>query len=383
MKAEALNINIQGTPEIIAQRNEQLKQDLATYATRPFLNRQERCDMQDYYSRWSINHIIGILNFDNEGNYLPNVYHAPREILDMLYPLEDLIEFERQGTLIIDREQYSPELRNLSFFIYMVDADLYEEYKSKQHFLGTTPTFMFDRNNPNGVRVFKDYYALVRHLRSQRLVSFCLGPRTMFYLRYYLHQIHVHTTNKEYSYGIKEDGTLALQVLESIKRHLAFRKCEELTYEKTVTVDQAALFRKLATVFNVKLPDIERHYNKTTIKRYSKQSIRSMQVFRLKNNKVKKADELYGLKPWHHLVQFEDKVLAYVWDTREIQMILSTDDFDINEFGTAAVDNGTDLVVKWNTPEGIREFAEQNASKLAVQFRDGQTTLTNVGTIYA
>ena len=179
-----ININeipLAGTQERTLQQNAKLQQDLAIYRTRPFLDKFERNNLGEYYSTWGINKIIALFNFDKDGNYLPDVYQAPTEYLRMLYPIDDIMTYDRQGTLIIDREQYSPELRKLSYFIYMVDEELYEQYKEGQNFRGeTAPTYMFNQHDNNGVRIFKDYFALARHLRKQRFITYCLGPRTAF-----------------------------------------------------------------------------------------------------------------------------------------------------------------------------------------------------------
>lgn len=393
---EPLNINIQGTQSEIEALNEQLRKDLVIYSTRPFLNRLERCDMQEYFSTWGINKIIALFNFDRDGNYLPNVYQAPTEYLRMLYPIDDIINFERQGTLIIDREQYSPELRKLSYFIYMVDEDLYEQYKSSQNFLGkTAPTFMFDMNNTNGVRIFKDYFALARHLRKQRLITYCLGPRTAFYLRYFIHQVHVHTTNNEYAFGTKEDPTLVNKVVEGIKRHLAFNTCEELEYNVDITVDNYKQFRLLATNYKMNLPKIEEFKNNTTIKRYSKQNLRSKTVYRLKTNKIEKYKE-QGIMPWNHMVISDNFAFFYIWDSRIITKVLPikitetpveidgevkmTKQIEIiganfNDFTSNVVDNGFDLVCKANAESDIREAAEQSKLQLPIQFRDTPATI--------
>ena len=222
---ESLGINIAGTKETIDDQYAKLAYDLQIFQKRPFLGKQEKYDFAVYRNHCSRNHIVGLLNYDTDGNFLPDVFQAPLNILNMLYPISDLIGFEKQGILIIDREQYSPELSKLSFFIYMVDSELYKEYKTKQNFLGdSAPTYMYDRKSNNGIRVFKDYDELARHLARQRYISFCIGPRAIFYLRHYLHAIHEHVVENEYAFGRREHNDYVKSVVSSIRNILAFKQ---------------------------------------------------------------------------------------------------------------------------------------------------------------
>lgn len=371
---EQLNaIPLEGTPERIEALNDQLRKDLAIYATRPFLNKQERNDLGEYFCTWGINKIIALLNFDKSGNYLPEVYQAPKEYLRMLYPIDDIMQYNRQGTLIIDREQYSPELRNLSFFIYMVDEELYDQYKTIQKFNGpTAPTFMFNRFANNGVRIFRDYFALARHLRKQRFITYCLGPRTAFYLRYFLHEIHVHTIdNDDYAYGKHEDATLVNDVIESIKRHLAFNHAQTFDHQVDVTVDNFSQFRALLKnkLFKLNLPDADEFHCKTVITRYRKQRLLGS-AKRVKTNKQNRYKQMFDIEPYHHMMLTNDYALFYVWDTRQIQKVLPATDIDINDF-TAANDNGFDLCASAkHLDKEAFEICDKLHTTVAIQMRD-------------
>lgn len=70
-------MNITGTPEEILLLNQKLEDDLAIYKTRPFLNKQERVDMQHYFSVYARNKFIAIMNFSEDKAFLPDVYAAP------------------------------------------------------------------------------------------------------------------------------------------------------------------------------------------------------------------------------------------------------------------------------------------------------------------
>lgn len=343
----SLGINIPGTKEHAELANQKLLSDIQIINERPFLDRMDRINLQTYYGTWACNHIIALFNYDQSGNFLPEAYSAPTDITRMLYPIDDLINFERQGTLIIDREQWRPELKALSFFIYMVDEELYNELHDKQNFLGeTAPTFMFFRHDPNGIRVFKDYFALARHLRKQRFISYCLGPRTAFYLRFYLHEININVVEDEYAYGSKEDATIANKVITTIQECCAFRqKAGDFNYTKEFTIDDYKLLRTLSSVFKVNLPK-ERHFKHTTrCIRYKKQKLAN-EVLILKKSKLKKYAE-FGVRPCHHAIQSNGHWYFFVWDTRRIQVILPDDMVQRDDF-MHPVDNGLDLVMTYS-----------------------------------
>lgn len=363
-------IPIEGTPERTAQQNAKLMEDIAIFKTRPFLNRDERNNLGDYFSTWGINKIFALFNFDKSGNYLPQAYHAPKDYLRMLYPIDEIMQHEKCGTLIIDREQYSPELRRLSYYIYIVDDELYEQYKEGQNFLGeTAPTYMFNQHKNDGVRIFKDYYALARHLRKQRFITFCIGPRTAFYLRFYLYQIELHTISDDYAYGEKQSPELANEVVNAIRRHLAFNDCTTTEYKVDFTEDNYSQFRQLVQKYKLNLPDIKQFKNTTEIVRYGKQRFRPGTVYRLKKSKANKLEH-EGIYAYNHLVFIGDYAVFYVWDTRVITKIVPKDDIDINDFVAGAADNGNDLVCKANSDEHIREICEELHMHCAIQMRD-------------
>ena len=289
----------------------------------------------------------------------------------MLYPIDDIMNYNRQGTLIIDREQYSPELRNLSFFIYMVDEELYMQYAKAQRFNGALPTYMFDQNATNGVRVFKDYAALANHLRQSRLVTYCLGPRATFYLRYFIYQIHVHTISNEYAYGERQNPIMVNTVLESIKRHLAFNHTEKLHYDVTIKEDDFSEYRKLQEAFmgHMSLPDAKVFKNHTDIIRYRKQSIRDYQVYHVKKNKQNKFKAL-GIEPYHNCIFTENYALFFVWDTRAIEKVIPMIDIDTKDFMPVKFDNHFDLSCRISASQEVREVCEQLHTKVAIQMRD-------------
>jgi hypothetical protein len=367
-------IPLADTQEHIDKVNAKLKADLETYATRPFLHKQERNDLGEYFSTWGINYIIALFNFDRDGNYLPDLYQAPKEVQRMIYPIDDLMNFERQGTLVIDREQYSPELRNLSFFIYMVDADMYDEYKQAQHFNGpTAPTFMFNQHANDGVRIFRDYFALARHLRKQRLVTYCLGPRTTFYLRYFIHQIHVHTVDNDYAYGRKEDGKRVRTIIESIKRHLAFNTATKKEYKVDFKDDPVATFRMLKSAYKVlNLPEAKEFKCTTDIVRYQKQNLAGT-VYHMKHNKVSKYEQV-GIHDYYNMILYDNYMIFFIWDTRRIKKIVdvnnNTDNVDPNDFIPVKFDARTDLVCEADIDTDIREICEQLHTILPIQMRD-------------
>lgn len=360
--------DIKGTKEHAEQLNQKLIADLAIYKTRPFLNKAERCEMQEYRNHGGGNHIISILNFDNDGHFLPEAYSAPLDMLKMLYPIDDIVNFERQGTIIIDHEQYTPELRNLSFFIYLVDEELYNEMRIKQNFRGIAPTFMFDKEASNGVRVFESYFALARHLKKSRFITVNLGPRATFYMRYYMYQMHVHKT-EQYAFGEQVDSTLANSVIEAIQRHLAFRQCQDLEYQVELTVDNYSQFRKLSQVFKMHLPEIQEYKNKTMIQRFSKITMHSQTLCRLKTNRNEKYRNL-GIEPYHHLLIHAGMVIAYVWDTRDIQALVPVSEIEQDDLTYNVIDNRTDLKCKADTDTEIRAWLEEHKNELPVQFRD-------------
>lgn len=379
METNIVNINeipLVGTQEHTDKVNAQFKADLETYATRPFLDKQERNNLGEYFSTWGINHIVALFNFDRDGHYLPELYHAPADVLRMLYPIDDLMNFERQGTLVIDREQYSPELRKLSFFIYMVDEELYDQYKTVQRFNGpTAPTYMFNQHANDGVRIFRDYFALARHLRKQRLITYCLGPRTTFYLRYFIHQIHVHTVDNDYAYGAKADGTKVKTVIESIKRHLAFNASTTKQYKVDFKDDPVATFRMLKSAFKVlNMPDIKEFKCTTDIVRYQKQNLAG-KVYHAKRNKIKKYEEL-GILDCYNMVQCDGYLVFFVWDTRRIKAIFKSSDdrIDIDDFIPVKFDNRTDLVCQADVDKSIRDICEDLHTKLPIQMRDNKVT---------
>lgn len=372
---ELNNLQVNHLNELIRQidadkRYEQLRSDLQAISTRPFLNRKERHDFQLYHNYWARNHIISILNFDTDGNFLPNVYEAPDEILRMQYPIDELIQFEKRGTLIIDPEQYSPELRKQSFFIYMVDEELFNEYAKRQNYLGEIKaTYMYDRFNPDGIRIFKDYYELARHLARKRDITICIGPRATFYLRWYLYEIHEHIIQTEYAFGNKVKNSYAEYVLHAIKRFNAFNNVTKLEYVHHVTVDNYRGYRQLAEKFKVLLPEIKDYKSKTMINRYQKQTMHSQIVARIKKNKVEYYDQKFGIKPWHHLLIDEDHIVAYVWDTRLVELVIPIIEIEQKDLTYAVVDNRNDLKVTLNQPESVRAYLESRKEHIPVQFR--------------
>lgn len=349
----SLNICIPGTQEHADELNKKLLEDISIINTRPFLNRMDKINLQDYYGTWAINNLIAMFTFDEQGNFLPDAYSAPAEVTRMLYPIYDLMNYDKQGTLVIDREQYNPALKNLSFFIYMVDEELFEELRIKQQFKeGNCPTFMFFRHDSNGIRVFKDYYALARHLRKQRFITYILGPRTAFYLRFFLHQIDICQVENKYAYGRKEDATLTNMVVKTIQECCAYRHAsDKFDYHKKFEIDDYKIVRALQAAFKVNLPEIQKFEHTTHCTRYKKSRLDSGSVRILKKNKLKKYQHL-GIMPWHHAVHYGTFWFFFPWDTRTVQMVYNDDMIDINDF-TRPVDNGFDLCVRYdeNHPE--------------------------------
>lgn len=364
------SIPIEGTPERTAQQNAKLMQDLATFKTRPFLNREEKCNLGDYFSTWGTNKIFALFNYDRSGNFLPQAYHAPKEYLRMLYPIDEIMQHEKCGTLIIDREQYSPELRKLSYYIYMVDDELYEQYKEGQRFLGqTAPTYMFNQHKNDGVRIFKDYYALARHLRKQRYVTFCLGPRTTFYLRFFLYQLSIHTISDDYAFGEKQDATIANEVVNALQRHLAFNDKQSTSYTVDFMEDNYSQFRQLVQMYKMKLPEIKEFKNTTEIVRYNKRRFHAQTVYRVRNSKVNKLQQ-DGIYAYNHMIVVDNYCIFYIWDTRVITKIVPIEDVNFNDFVAGAMDNGMDLVCKANAEPYIREICEKLCLSFAIQMRD-------------
>lgn len=368
----ALDINIKGTPETIQKRFQKFDRDLEHGTRYLWLSKRERSDFFTYYSYWATNKLFALFNFDTDGNFLPNVYEAPTEIQRMLYPIDDLIQYNKSGTLVIDPEQYSPELRKLSFFIYMVDEDLYNEYAEKQRFLGESkPTFMYDRFGNDGVRIFKDYYALVRHLSRKREFTYVIGPRAIWYLRYYINEVQVHTVESQYGYGLRIPGqdSNAKRVLNWFDRQLCFRLTKQFTYKHELTIDNYRNYRELAKKFRMLLPDAEEYKSTTMIQRHSRLTMHSMTIAKIKQNKVQLYDEKFGIKPWHHLLIFDDYILAYVWDTRRIEVMVPITEFQQGHITYHVIDNQYDLQVHEDTPKEIRDFCEQHKDQMPVQFR--------------
>lgn len=358
-------------------RYQQLLKDLDIASQRPFLNGQEKHDFDVYYNYWSTNKIISILNFDTDGNFLPNVYQAPEEILRMQYPIDDIIQYEKRGTLIIDPEQYSPELRKLSFFIYMVDEELFNLYAKEQNYLGDIKsTYMYDRHNPDGIRVFKSYYDLAKHLARKRQITICIGPRATFYMRWYLYEIHEHVIESKYAYGEKVPKSYASSVLYAIKRFMAFRTVKHVEYQHEVTIDNYKNYRQLASKFKISLPDVEEYKSTTMINRYQKQTMHSKIIARIKRNKIEYYEEKLGIKPWHHLLIDDDHIVAYVWDTRLVEIVVPITEIEQKDITYAVVDNRNDLKVTLEQPENVREYLESRKEQIPVQFRYNEPDIT-------
>jgi hypothetical protein len=372
---------LRGTSEHIKSLNDKLISDMAIYRTRPFLNKQERTDLSLHNAAPGRNQIIANFCFNESGQFLPMAYTAPIEITKMLYPLAEIIEDERRGTIIIDREQYDPNLKNLSFFIYMVDEELYEYYKREQNFRGASaPTFMFDKRANNGLRVFKDHFALVRHLKNQRLVTYCFGPRTAFYLRYYLKYIETVTISNKYSYGPAcEEGT-CLQLLKDLDRHMAFNTTvNKFELEIKLSTDMYRDFRKLTKAFKTNIPEIETFNNKIMVHRYSKQTMHARTLCRLTINGGKKDEyKALGVMPYHHLLVHDNKLIAFVWDTREIQAIVPIDSIKPEHITYNVNDSRHDIVVKGNSPEHIKIAVESMRSDIPVQMRYEEQMVTEM-----
>lgn len=382
-----MNLDIAGTAEHAMQMNEQLRNDIEIVHERPFLNRMEKIGLGEYYGTWASNHLIGLLPFDEDGNYLPQLYMAPTEISRMLYPIDEIINFERQGTLVIDREQYSPVMHNASFFIYMVDKELYDEIYTKQHLpekeRGVRP-YMYDPQT--FCRVFCDYYALARHLRKQRFVTYVLGPRTMFYMRFYMYQFEVHTVDSRYAYGEKVDPTLAKAVIEVMEQCLAFKPSKNKLYECKLTEDKYRDIRALAERFGQKLPEVKKFESKTTITPYVKYRLTGpARRARVKwvtdrghvRHEEVKSDYLrdLGVMPYHHVRFSNGYYLFYVWDSRKIQVVVPADKVNPKDL-MMADDNMLDLDMRFNPnkPEEF-EIVKECAKTLTIQLHRNPSTV--------
>lgn len=372
-----LNINIAGTQERADAMNAKLIEDLRITNNRPFLNKDEKIEFAQYFSDWATNHLIALLNFDREGNYLPDAYSAPQDILRLLYPIDDLVQFDRQGTIIIDREQYTPALKNISFFIYIVDQELYDEYfdKQKYNIERNSRPYMWDFHNNNGVRVFKNYFELARHLRKQRLVTYILGPRAMFYMRFYLHQIHVHTIDNDYAFGRKFDGTLVRDTVEHIRETLAYQIERKQTYKVKIKDDDYTLVRVLASKYQMNLPDIKEYNNTTDIVRYSKLRLGQGRPMTIKKNKLTYYTDKYGIQPYHSCTSCAGYWIFFIWDTRKIEAVLPLDSVNDNDLCQVKWDNGFDLAIDYDpAKQEMWDICQSLKHKLAIQFRNMNLT---------
>jgi hypothetical protein len=372
---------LRGNEEYIQTLNDKLYQDMATYRTRPFLDKQERIDLSEFAARPGRNTIIANFCFNESGHFLPMAYAAPNEIVKMLYPIGEIVDDERRGTIIIDREQYDPNLKNLSFFIYMVDEELFDYYRTQQNFRGeTVPTYMFNRKEPNGVRVFRDHFALVRHLRNQRLITYCLGPRTAFYLRYYLKYVETMTIKNQFAYGPTDDSGLCNQFIKDIDRHMAFNlPTNEFAIEVKIKEDDYSSLRQLASVFKTNIPDIKTLNNTVMVKRYSKQTMHSRTLCRLTINGSKKDEyKAMGIMPYHHMLVHGDKLIAFVWDTREIQAVVPIDAIAKEHITYNVNDSRIDINVKANSPQHIKDAIEEIRADIPVQLRYTEEMLTEM-----
>lgn len=73
-------------------------------------------------------------------------------------------------------------------------------------------------------------------------------------------------------------------------------------------------------------------------------------IFRPKKNE----DIGVVYEPWHHFGIIDDKVIVYIWDTREIVNVLNLSSFKIGTFESAKIaDDGNQLFIGRNTSKTI------------------------------
>lgn len=382
MKREnLLEFNYPGTPERIEQLWAQCKADMAAIKNRPFINGADKTGfMKTFDGTWNINHIIALFNYANVGTtdepklqFLPDIYKAPEDIYRMLYPVQEYTNYQTTlGTIVIDREQYCPELKNLSYFVHMVDEELYEQMKDEQGFRGPNfPLFMYKRHSQDGVRVFKDYHTLAKYLSKKKFITYCIGPRSAFYLRLYLYQIETHIVQEDYAFGQRVDNSFAEEIQKHITRHVAFHKVQEFEHKFKLTVDNYAAIRVLAKTFQLNLKPIEEYNSTTMIQRFSKQTMHAAMIARIKNNKHEFYDQKLGIKPWNHLCIVDDMVIVYVWDSRNIEQIIPIIEFDQDDLTYNVNDNRLDLQAKDSLNDDAKAWLENHKNDIAVQFRYG------------
>lgn len=67
-----------------------------------------------------------------------------------------------------------------------------------------------------------------------------------------------------------------------------------------------------------------------------------------------------GIQPWHHMWLCGDKVIVYVWDTREVVMVLDNSELEDLSLRMTKPANDNNLPLAW--PEGVEPIAWQPSS---------------------
>jgi hypothetical protein len=180
--------------------------------------------------------------------------------------------------------------------------------------------------------------------------------------------MHVHTTNDAWAYGELESDSNATKVIDTIKRHLAFNVRRETSLEIKYTQDKHSQWRTLAKHFKIKLDEIIKKENNIMIERFSKQTMHSKNVCKVRNQYTAQYEAI-GIMPYHHLTIVDDMILGFIWDSREIQVMVPVTMVEEKHLTYNVIDSRNDLKLKENASTELKAFCEAHKLDIPVQFR--------------
>lgn len=86
------------------------------------------------------------------------------------------------------------------------------------------------------------------------------------------------------------------------------------------------------------------------------------------------AYERLGIKPWHHILIYNDLAICYVWDTRVVELAMPADCLQQAHLTYDVQDDGRDLVIPNDASQAIINACEAYKTELPLLYIDGELT---------
>lgn len=109
------------------------------------------------------------------------------------------------------------------------------------------------------------------------------------------------------------------------------------------------------------------------IRRYSKQTMHSRVIARVRPEKQAEYEAKFKIMPYHHLLMTNEVALAYIWDTRYIEVMVPLKDLVQDDLTYAVIDNRLDIKVKtYEAEPAIVQYCEAHREDMPIQLIDNE-----------